>query len=237
MNVGRISCWIVTSLGALFCLPLVLSAALTLRIWMLSLIPGYYSTAYPYWLVGVILLGICGCAVAATIHIARLRAYVFVIVPVFLCLLTAVKLPSFLPPRTGPDIEQLQSARRACDTWWSSHNQYPSEVNEVTEALSRAHAESPYRLRGIAIPYDLVISANATGPRLNDVQSRPGVLYYAVSSDRKQYWLTMTVLPGPVSAKASLLKIPGRRDRAWVIHGEVGHSPDFSEQTTGAPLQ
>jgi hypothetical protein len=64
--------------------------------------------------------------------------------------------------------------------------------------------QSAYRQRGKSLPYEIVAMSNATGPVLADVSTRPGEVYYSVSADLQEFWVTMTALQSTVASSAVL---------------------------------
>ena len=77
-------------------------------------------------------------------------------------------------------------------------------------------AKLPKRGRKVNNP----IGTNAIGPSEEGVPPNPGTVIYAVSSDFKEYWLTMTTLRNPVGGPVALEHIGGQFDWApiWVMH-------------------
>ena len=67
---------------------------------------------------------------------------------------------------------------------------------------------------------------DASGPRLDNVSDRPGVIYYAVSSDQQQYWVTMTGLLKDTSSTATLKSMLNRvllaAGLSWVCSVTLG---------------
>jgi hypothetical protein len=56
------------------------------------------------------------------------------------------------------------------------------------------------------------------------VSDRPGVLYYAVSSDQQQYWVTMTGLHTDTSRSATLKRMIDRPDQNLFIVTPSGYN-------------
>jgi hypothetical protein len=69
-----------------------------------------------------------------------------------------------------------------------------------------------YFQQGKPISYDVRIVTNATGPSEGELPSDPGTVVYAVSSDYKDYWLTMTTLRNPAGGPVTWEHIAGRLD-------------------------
>jgi hypothetical protein len=76
----------------------------------------------------------------------------------------------------------------------------------------------------------VVVIAGATGPKLDGLSERPGVIYYCVSADYQQFWATMTGLSEDVSPKATLKRVGDRSyDEPWLVAGSgkaiTAHNP------------
>jgi hypothetical protein len=54
------------------------------------------------------------------------------------------------------------------------------------------------------LPYQVLVFPNATGPRVDNFSERPGVVYYCVSADRQEFWVTMTSLDSVVAPSATI---------------------------------
>jgi hypothetical protein len=60
------------------------------------------------------------------------------------------------------------------------------------------------------LPYEIVVETNATGPRLQNMSQRPGVVYYCVSEDLQEYWVTMTALQEDYGSASSIRRMGGQ---------------------------
>lgn len=138
-------------------------------------------------------------------------------------------------PDVGPRIEMagavqklLGHADHSLSDWDEAHGRFPSDEGELRTALSGRPLREPaiFFVHGNPVPYDVRISADATGPSLEMVPSSPGTVTYAVSSDYKEYWLTITSLRNPVGGPVTLEHIAGlfEREPIWVMHRKH-HSP------------
>jgi hypothetical protein len=83
---------------------------------------------------------------------------------------------------------------------------------------------------GERLPYKVVVITGATGPKLDGLSERPGVIYYCVSADYQQFWATMTGLAEDVSPKATLKRVGDRSyDEPWLVAGSgkaiTAHNP------------
>jgi hypothetical protein len=132
-------------------------------------------------------------------------------------------------PNVGPRLDLASAVQKilghadhSLADWDELHGRFPSNEEEVREAMKfRPLRESKiFFLHGKAIPYDVRILTNATGPSLETVPSNPGTIIYAVSSDYKEYWLTITTLRNPVGGPVALEHIAGLFDLEpiWVMN-------------------
>jgi hypothetical protein len=131
-------------------------------------------------------------------------------------------------PNVGPRLEMLSAVQRllghadhSLSDWDDSHGRFPSNENELRAALSfRPLRESPiFFLHGNPISYDVRIRTDATGPLMETVPSNPGTVIYAVTSDSKEYWLTITSLRSPVGGAVALEHVAGLEvEPIWIMH-------------------
>lgn len=138
-------------------------------------------------------------------------------------------------PDVGPRVEMAGAVQRllghadhSLSDWDEAHGRFPSNEEELRSALSsRPLRESAIFFRdGKPIPYDARIRTDATGPSLETVPSNPGTVIYAVASDHKEYWLTITSLRNPVGGPVTLEHVAGlyELEPIWVMHREH-HNP------------
>ena len=138
-------------------------------------------------------------------------------------------------PDVGPRIDMADAVQRllghadhSLSEWDEAHGRFPSDEQELRTALSgRPLRESAiFFVHGNPIPYDVRIRTDATGPSLETVPSNPGTVIYAVTSDYKEYWLTITSLRNPVGGPVTLEHIAGlfELEPIWVMHRKH-HNP------------
>jgi hypothetical protein len=118
----------------------------------------------------------------------------------------------------GADIHYLSRVRSSLDASYENHRKYPSSEAEFRNAIGLVSA-SPYKQHGNSLPYDVVIVRDAKGPRLTDISQRPAVLYYCVSNDLQEFWVTMTRLESAMASTAQLELAKGLPQEFWVYHG------------------
>ena len=127
------------------------------------------------------------------------------------------------------DTNCLSSVSSFFQVWYESHHRFPKDEGEFVDALRGGPAawqygvnapspESDYAKDGVRLPYEIVVTNDATGPRLQGLSQRPGVIYYCVTADEQQFWVTMTGLHKDVSRTATLKRIAdGLEDKPWLF--------------------
>jgi hypothetical protein len=138
-------------------------------------------------------------------------------------------------PEIGPQLDMAGAVQRllghadqSLSNWDEAQGRFPSDEQESRKALAfRPLQERPvFFVRGRAIPYDARIVANAAGPALKMVPQNPGTIVYAVSSDYREYWLTISTLRNPVGGPVLMEHIAGlyEQEPIWVVH-RTHHNP------------
>ncbi len=151
---------------------------------------------YPYLATGTGFVFFGVAALFCVLYGARRRGYwrMLLLVPVVTGLWAMVVIPNVLPF----DLEgsgHLSHVVNALEFFSRLHNRYPGDEAEVKQAFTSLPKErSLYRKNGQELPFRLVLVANATGPFLGDPGNDPGVMFYSVSPDRQEAWLTATEL-------------------------------------------
>jgi hypothetical protein len=110
----------------------------------------------------------------------------------------------------GANLRILGHADHSLSDWDEAHGRFPTNEDELRKALAVRPLQEPaiYFRRGRPIPYDIKIETNAAGPYEGTVPSNPGTVVYAVSSDYKEYWLTMTTLQNPAVGPVVWERVP-----------------------------
>jgi hypothetical protein len=138
-------------------------------------------------------------------------------------------------PNIGPRVDMAGAIQRllghadhSLSDWDEAHGRFPSNEEELRKALALRPLQEPaiFSLHGNPIPYNVRMVTNATGPSLETVPSNPGTVIYAVSSDYKEYWLTITTLRDPVAGPVALEHIAGlfELEPIWVMNRKH-HNP------------
>lgn len=147
----------------------------------------------------------------------------------FLGLGCAVVLPNVGPrlDMAGANQEILGHADHSLSDWDEAHGTFPVNEEELRQALAVRPLKEPsvYFQQGKPIAYDVRIVTNATGPFEGPVPSNPGTVVYAVSSDYKDYWLTMTTLRSPAGGQVTWEHLAWEFDLEpiWVMHRRHHH--------------
>jgi hypothetical protein len=198
-----------------------------------------YYVEYPYLPAGLALMtlgaGIFCCALYGTSRRGSYR----VLLPVgaALGLATMMYIPDGIPHvhrSMIQDFNYMSSVRSFLGVWHDANHRFPKNEAEFLDALKRGPetwqnrvksppTESFYSQRGHRLRYQIVVLNDASGPRLDNVSDRPGVIYYAVSSDQQQYWVTMTGLLKDTSSTATLKRLIDRPEEKLLVVSPSGY--------------
>ena len=193
-----------------------------------------YYVEYPYLLTACVLMGIGLLGVSCAVYGIRRRSFygVFFVIPLVLGFAMLVYIPDGTPHvqrSMMDDTNYLSAIRSFFGVWYESHQRFPKDEAEFKDALKQGPAawqfrvsspplESDYAKDGGRLQYEIVVIGGATGPKLDALTERPGVIYYCVSADNQQFWVTMTGLYQDVSRKATLKTVADRpSDQPWLI--------------------
>lgn len=118
--------------------------------------------------------------------------------------------------------EHVWKLVRAVDSFGNAHQKFPD--NEAALPAS-APAASPYYEHGERLPFRYVVMTKASGPFLTDPGDRPGTIFYAVSTDLQDVWITATRLKSShaVGHHVEFLPYIGGGSGHGAIHLRVGH--------------
>ncbi len=184
--------------------------------WLRIHFSNVYYADYPYAAVVLSFLFLGFLCLSATLYGALKRSFwgLLIIVPILIGLAAMVAIPNLFPHGYSgvADTNYLSSVHAFFRVWYEDHHKFPATETEFREAMARGPAAWPaglppipaseYKLRGVSLPYEIVVTTDARGARLEGLSSRPGVIYYCVSPDLQEFWVTMTSLPSDVSPTA-----------------------------------
>jgi hypothetical protein len=144
------------------------------------------------------------------------------------------------------DSNYLSDVNSFFRVWYELKQRFPANEAEFREALAEGPAAwqyrvgsaptSEYRKSGKPVPYEIVVENDAVGPHLSNMPQRPGVIYYCVSQDLQEFWVTMTALEKDFSSAASIKRVGGQlTDKVWLIHA-AGKDYPVKTEVSGVPL-
>jgi hypothetical protein len=203
----------------MFSLPSIIFGGYLFVCWIRIHTAAVYYTDFPYATASLALIGAGLLGLLVTVYAAWRRSFygLLFLVPLLLGLGVPLIFPRARPEMhrgwviDGKVLSGVESSLRA---WYESRRKFPVGEAEFLEAMTIGsstgqHWVSPdYRSRymqgGKPLPYQIVLSANATGFRLTDLTDRPAVIYYCVSHDLQEFWITATGLQSDVAPATGL---------------------------------
>jgi len=213
---------LLTVVFGLFSLPMLIFGGYFLVCWFRIHTSDVYYVAFSYLTAGLIWMGIGILSLLATLYGAWRRSFygLLFVVPLFLGLGAMVIIPDGRPETFRSmvaDSNYLSDTNSFLRVWYEDHHRVPVSESEFKEAMAkgpaawqyrvRAQPESRYKRGAKLLPYELVIINNAISPRLTDVSQRPGVIYYCVSRDQQEFWVTMTSLNSDEASAAVIERV------------------------------
>ena len=222
-----------STLFGVFCLPTFGFGAYLLYCWFKIHTSDVYYTNYWYVTVALIFVGAGLLSLWATWFGAWRRSFygLLFIVPVFLGFTAMVSIPDMLPRGSSmmADTNYLSDIGSFFRVWYEVEHRFPANEAEFREALAKGPAawqyrvgpapSSEYRKSGKPVPYEIVVENDAIGPHLSNMSQRPGVVYYCVSQNLQEFWVTMTVLQKDFSSGSSIKRVAGQpTEKVWLIH-------------------
>jgi hypothetical protein len=192
-----------------------------------------YYTEYSYGTAALVWIGLGLLCLRAVLHGVWRRSYygILFVVPVFLGLAAMVMIPDLQPrfPSVTADDNFLRQVKESTRVWYLSHQRFPSDATEFRDAVgTMSLQQSPYMQRREPLQYEIVAITGATGPKVDDVSSRPGEVYYCVSGDSQEFWVTMTSMRSAVASRAVLARFLGLADQKVLVVHATGHG--YSEE-------
>ncbi|SRR6266496_3514500 len=221
-------------LSGLLSFPALIFGSYLLYCWIRIHSSDVFYVEYPYLLLGCIFIGIGMLSAACAAYGAFRRSFygcVFV-VPFFFGFGMMVYIPDGTPHLQRSmmdDTNYLLSVSSFFRVWYEAHRSFPKNEVEFLEALRNGPAAWQYRVTapsqqsdyakgGARLPCQIVVVNGASGPRLEGLSQRPGVIYYCVSDDQEQFWVTMTGLREDVARTATLKTAADRpSDKPWLV--------------------
>jgi tetratricopeptide (TPR) repeat protein len=197
-----------------------------------------YYADFPYLSVGFACLGIGSACLGVTLFAVRRRSFygLLFIIPGVLGFYGMVSFVDVRPNMFSitNDTNYLSDIGAYLRVWYEAHHAFPADDSEFAQAMaegpapwqgySSPHPESKYKQQGRALPYQVLVIPNATGPRSEHLSDRPGVIYYCVSADLQEFWVTMTGLDTGVAPSATIKRVADDLE-VWLIHAAGSDYP------------
>jgi hypothetical protein len=185
-----------------------------------------YYFDYPYATSALIWFGVGLLSLWASLHgVWRHSFYgILFVLPVFFGLVAMVSIPELFPRgfSMSADSSYLSDVNSFLRLWYENNHRFPANEAEFRDAMWKGPAvwqyrvgpapASRYKQRGNPLPYEIVVTTDANGPKLANVSHGPGVIYYCVSSDLQEFWVTMTGLQSETAPTASIARVAGVPD-------------------------
>jgi hypothetical protein len=217
----------VTLAISLFSLPMLIYGGYFLVCWIRIHTSHPYYVEYPYLTAAIAWLSVGTLSFVTGLHAVWRRSYygILFLIPLVLGLGTMALIPDNKPQqfsmtRDGNYVSYLHSS---LNDFYATQKRYPLDQSELNAAIVKSAGESSmstpqseYMQNGNPLPYENVVTENAKGPRTAELSKRPGVLYYSVSADHQEFWVTMTALDSEVQKSA--VRKWNYRNEEWVLH-------------------
>ena len=225
---------LLTLFFGIFALPELIFGTYLFACWIRIHTTSVYYVEYPYLASASILIAVGLLSLFGVVYGAWRRSFFGLLfaATVMLGLVTMVAIPDAIPHvmRSMPsDSNYLSAVGSFFRVWYEAHHSFPKDGPEFIEALKTGPVAWQYRVKsppsmsfysqnGVRLPYQVVVINNASGPRFDNLSDRPGVIYYSVTSDRQQFWVTMTGLGTDVSERATIKKAADQpHEKPWLI--------------------
>ena len=224
-KVVRRTAIVIAVCGVIFNLPALVLGSSSLWDWLrVHILDGPYFR-WSYLVVGLVCLLLSGLGIGLAARAIWSKDFCVLasVASFFLGLGCMVMLPNIGPRLHMADANQkiLGHADHSLSDWDEARGTFPSSEEELRNALAvrPLQERAIYFRQGKPIPYDVRIVTNATGPSEGEVPPNPGTVVYAVSSDYKDYWLTMTTLRDPAAGPVAWEHVAGHStEPIWVMH-------------------
>jgi hypothetical protein len=167
-----------------------------LTVWITIQIRNTVYMEYPYLRAGIGFLSLGVIALLCIVYAARRRGAwsALFIFPVLAGLWTMVVIPDIIP-YDSKSSAHIRNLANELDLFREKTGRFPDR--ETAFPATVLQEPSPYYQKGRQLPFRTVIVPNATGPFLDSTGAEPGVIFYAISADQQEAWLTGTEIKFP----------------------------------------
>lgn len=209
----------VAVVSGVFCLPSLIFGLYFLLCWIRIHTSDVYYVEYPYFRAAAVFLAIGLVSICFTLFSVKRRSFFGAgfVFPLFFGLATMVYIPDGTPHVQKclvDDSNYVGDVQSFFRVWYESHHSFPKDKTEFLDALRTGPAAWQFRIsspsamidyskKGVRLPYEIVVVQNASGPRMDDLSERPGVIYYWVANDQQRFWVAMTELSEDVSRSSN----------------------------------
>ncbi len=196
-----------------------------LKLWITIQLQRCVYLEYSYLTVGIAFVSLGIVALLCALYATRRRGYwsALFAFPVIAGLWTMVVMPNIVP-NDAKSAYHIQNMASELKTFSSEHGLFPDRETALPAKDSKEL--SPYYQRGRQLPFRIVWVPNSTGPFLNSPGPYPGVIFYAVSANQREVWLTGTELRFPRTAgnHAQFLSFLSTDGDTRVLHLHAGQT-------------
>ena len=206
-----------------------------LALWITIQIRQCVYLEYPYLAIGLAFTFLGAAAFVCLLYGTRRRGYwrMLLGVPVLAGVWTVLFVPD-ITPFDARVFDHIGHVANGLDSFSGAHGRFPGNEAELQQVLRPYLQErSQYREHGGDVPFRAVLMVNANGPFLGSSGDRPGVVFYSVSPDRQDVWLTATELDRrhPVGNHVQFVGFITLDSGLGVIHRHASQGKSRSEGT------
>jgi len=213
-------------LSGLFCLPMLLYGGWLLKLWITIQFQRCVYLQYSYLTIGIAFVAFGVVALLCVFYAARKQGKwsALYVVPVIAGLWTMAAVPNMVP-YDKKSAHHIQNMAHELELFNSEHSRFPDR--ETALPADVLNEPSPYYQNGRQLPFRTVLVPNATGPFVSNPGSDPGVIFYAVSADQQEVWLTATELrfPRPIGGYVQFVSYLSADGDSRVLHLHAGQTP------------
>lgn len=228
---------VLSSVFGLFSIPPLVYGGYLFWCWFRIHTSNVYYADYPYALAALAFVSVGFLSWWATLYGVWKRSYKgsLLAIPIFIGLVSMELIPD-IPPRSVSsiaDTNYLSAVNSYLRVYYEANGRFPANDVEFRHAMwigpvtwHDAPGSAPvsrYKQRGNYLPYQIIVINSASTPAVSKVSLRPGVIYYCVSSDLQEFWVTMTSLTSDFATSAELKHIAITRDEPVEIVHAAGH--------------
>jgi hypothetical protein len=222
-TVGKV---LLSLLFGLFSVPMLGYGGYLFICWVRVHTSDVYYADYPYATAALLWFAFGMLNLLLTLHIVwrRTRHGYLLAIPFLVGLATSEIVINHTPRISSMEADNdcLSGIHSSLRIWYEHNHNFPSNEAEFREAAWQHSGgdgpESPYKQRGNLLPHQVVVVNNTEAARSTDVSQRPGVIYYCVSKDLQEFWVTMTRLQSDLASTAYIEQGAGLPEEFWVIH-------------------